>query len=93
MYVEGEVKFVKAVEFGAEAKESRSCNSCGLTVAMFVVDVEDEERFALTSYIEWNAVCVEAAPSNISSPKRSTSWKDMLGVCGTCDVLAENRGT
>jgi hypothetical protein len=42
LYVEGDVKFVNAVEFGADANGSRS-KSCGETVSMFVE--LDDERF------------------------------------------------
>jgi hypothetical protein len=46
LYVEGDVKFVNAVEFGADANGSRS-KSCGETVSMFVE--LDDERFIVGS--------------------------------------------
>jgi hypothetical protein len=82
LYVEGEVKFVKAVELGAEANGSRTCKSWGETVPMLVE--LDEDRFTLGSYMvgtagdekadDWYACCVEAPPSNaVKSSKRSMS--------------------
>jgi len=41
LYIEGDVKFVKAVEFGAEKDGSRTMRSFGETVPTFVeLDVE-----------------------------------------------------
>jgi hypothetical protein len=48
LYVEGDVKFVKDVELGADAKGSRTSKSCGETVPMLVE--LDDERFMLVSY-------------------------------------------
>lgn len=104
MYVEGEVKLVKAVEFGADADANGSrSKSCGETVSMFVVELDDE-RFtdgswtvgtAGEEYADWSdALYVEAPPSNaVNSSKRSMSCIAMFGVCGMLPVDCENSGT
>ena len=97
LYVEGEVRLVNAVEFGADAKGSRS-KSCGETVSMFVVELDDERLMvgswmfgtAGEEYADWNPpLYVEAPPSNaVNSSKRSMSAAKCESPFGSCEWTA-----
>jgi hypothetical protein len=50
LYMEGEVKFVKAVEFGADMDGSRTIRSCGETVPMLVELEVERVMLVVRSY-------------------------------------------
>jgi hypothetical protein len=91
LYIEGDVKFVNAVEFGAEKDGSRTIRSCGDTVPT-LVELE-VERSILRSYVVGtagelydprNALFAEASISNDERLSKRSMSEDMCELLN-CD--------
>jgi hypothetical protein len=82
LYIDGDVKFVNAVEFGAEKDGSRTMRSCGETVPTLVE--LDAERTILRSYVvcsPWNELSTDASMSNAEKSSKSSMSED------ACELL------